>query len=70
MANSSLIARIARALSTADALEALESRLSSTDLQSLLLHVFARRSAQRDAAELFAQYERSAMVRPGAVDAR
>lgn len=70
MANSSLIARIARALSAADALEALESTLPPTDLQSLLLHVFARRSAQRGEAELLGQYERSAMVRPGAVNAR
>ncbi|MET0988773.1 MAG: hypothetical protein ABW034_25575 [Steroidobacteraceae bacterium] len=70
MTNSSLIARIARALGAADALEALESRLSPTDLQSLLLHVFARRTAQRGEAELFGQYERSAMVRPGAVGAR
>src|SRR5262245_61946187 len=70
MTNPSLITRIGRALNATDALEALTTRLPATDLQSLLLHVFAQRTARRREADLLQQYERSAMVRPGGVDAR
>jgi hypothetical protein len=70
MTHGSLIGRIARRLNTEDALAALTTGLPATDLQSLLLHVFAERSAHRRTAELLRQYERTAMLRPGAVDAR
>lgn len=70
MTNFSLLNRISRVLNAGDGLEALAAKLSPTDLQSLLLHVFARRSDQRKDADLLQQYERSAMVRPSAVNAR
>lgn len=65
-----IVARIARALAEGDAVEGLARRLAPTDLQSLLLHVFSERSARRTPAELLAQYERAAMVRPSDCDAR
>jgi hypothetical protein len=70
MSESPLIARIRRELSGLSLLEALEERLPASDLQSLLLHVFQRRSAKRTAAELIAHYERSALVQPSTVDIR
>lgn len=39
-------------------------------VQSLMLHVYPRRSARRTPAELLAQYQRSAMVRPSRCDPR
>jgi hypothetical protein len=65
-----IVARIARALAGGDAVEGLARRLAPTDLQSLLLHVFRERSARRTPAELLAQYERAAMLRPSGGDAR
>jgi hypothetical protein len=70
MGQEKIIARIARALAEGEAVSALAERLSPTDLQSLLLHVFQQRSRKRTAAELLAQYQRSAMVRPSTADGR
>lgn len=64
------IERIARELREGDVLDGLTRRLSGSDLQSLLLQVLRGRSAARTPAELLAQFERSAMVRPAAADAR
>ena len=70
MNDESIIARISRTLSNGDALEGLVRRLPPTDLQSLMLHVYRKRSAKRSAPEIFAQYQRSLMLRPSAADPR
>src|SRR5215470_460231 len=69
MSEGKILDRIARTIAVDDILERL-ARLPATDLQSLLLSLYRRRSAERSPAELLAQYERSAMVRPSAADAR
>ena len=65
-----IIGRIARALAEGDVVEGLAEGLSPTDLQSLMLHVYSERSARRTPAELLAQVERTAMLKPSPVDAR
>jgi len=65
-----IAARVARALQAGDVVDGLARRLPPSDLQSLLLHVFRRRSAGRTAADLLAQYERTPRLRPSAADAR
>lgn len=70
MSENRIIARIARALAAGDAVESLAARLSPTDLQSLMLHVYAERSARRTPADLVTQYERAAMLKPSSADAR
>jgi ribosomal protein S18 acetylase RimI-like enzyme len=65
-----IAARVARTLQAGDVLDGLARRLPPSDLQSLLLHVFRRRSAGRGPADLLAQYERTPRLRPSAVDAR
>ncbi|HXU30184.1 MAG TPA: hypothetical protein VN851_06380 [Thermoanaerobaculia bacterium] len=65
-----IVARIARALQEGEAVDGLVRRLPPSELNSLLLHVFRERSARRTPAEILAQYERAAMIRPAAVDPR
>jgi ribosomal protein S18 acetylase RimI-like enzyme len=62
--------RVGRALDAGEVVDGLARGLAPSDLQSLLLHVFRRRSANRKPADLLAQYERAPFVRPSAVDAR
>ncbi|HMG32501.1 MAG TPA: hypothetical protein VKM94_01080 [Blastocatellia bacterium] len=64
-----IVARIASAIGVEDILERL-ARLPATDLQSLLLSLYRRRSAERSPADLLAQYERSGMLRPSTADSR
>src|SRR3954462_15476728 len=64
------IERIARELNPADLLHGMSHQLSASDLQSLLLQVFRERSAVRTPGELLTQFERSAVVRPAAIDPR
>ncbi len=65
-----IVARIARELAEGEAVEGLVHKLTASDLQSLMLHVYRERSVRRTPAELLAQYERMAMLRPASVDAR
>jgi hypothetical protein len=70
MSDDRIIARIAAELAEGNVLDGLTRRLAPTDLQSLMLHVYQQRSARRTPADLLAQFERSAMVRPSTGDAR
>jgi hypothetical protein len=70
MSEDKIIGRISRSLAEGEILDGLARRLLPSDLQSLMLHVYRRRSAERSPAELVAQYERSAMVRPSTADPR
>jgi hypothetical protein len=65
-----IIARIASDLAQGDPVEGLTERLSATDLQSLMLHVYRERSRMKTPADLMSAYERASMVRPSTVDAR
>jgi hypothetical protein len=65
-----IIARVARALGAGDPVEGLARNLPPSDLSSLMLHVYRARSGRRTPAELLQQYERSALVRPSALDPR
>jgi hypothetical protein len=65
-----IIARIARVLATGDPVEGLAQRLSATDLQSLMLHIYRERSQVKTPADLLSAYERSLMVQPSTADAR
>ncbi|WP_018182230.1 hypothetical protein [Kaistia granuli] len=56
---SSTLERILADTEVPDLLEILSERLSPTDLQSLMLAVYARRSAARSPADVLADYERS-----------
>ena len=64
-----IIARIARKLA-GDAVAGLEETLGGSELQSLMLHVYRRRSAARAPAELLRQYDRVRMLQPARVDPR
>src|SRR5262249_5718519 len=64
-----IVARIASAIGVEDILERL-ARLPATDLQSLLLSLYRRRSAERSPADLLVQSERSGMLRPSTADSR
>ena len=70
MEDKGIIERIARRLAAGDPVGALVHGLPPTDLQSLMLHVYRERSRDRDPGDLVAQYERNAMLRPAAGDAR
>ena len=70
MTDEKMIARIARELADGDAVEGLVRRLPPTDLQSLMLHVYRKRSARRSPSEILAQYERALMLQPSAADPR
>jgi hypothetical protein len=70
MGEDKIIGRISRSLAEGEVVDGLTCRLIPSDLQSLMLHVYRRRSAQRSPADLVAQYERNAMVRPSTADPR
>ena len=64
---SKIIERIERQVGVPGLMDALAERLSLTDLQSLLLEVFRRRSAQQNPAAVLAAYEANRFVRPSQV---
>src|SRR5262245_13824854 len=64
-----IAARIAEQIAGADGVDTLTNALSPTDLQSLMLHVYAERSRRRGPAELLAQFEQSALLQPSSVEA-
>ena len=70
MNDEKIIARISRTLSDGDAVEGLVRRLPPTDLQSLMLHVYRKRSAKRSPSEILAQYDRALMLQPSTADPR
>lgn len=70
MSEDKIIARIARVLAEGDAVEGLTRSLPSTDLQSLMLHVYRERGARRTPADLLEQYERRTMVQAKSFDVR
>jgi hypothetical protein len=65
-----MLNRIGKELSAGDAVDGLTRRLAPTDLQSLMMHVYRERSANRTPAELLAQYTRSALLAPSSADPR
>src|SRR5438067_4257393 len=64
------IARIERDAEVAHLLEVLTERIAPTDLQSLLLEVYARLAAATTAKRLLEQYEANRFVAPSAADPR
>ena len=68
--NEGLIARIEREAGVPDLLKVLTERLEPTDLQSLLLEVYAHLAKKASPRTLLEQYERNRFVAPSAVDAR
>lgn len=67
---SGFLGRLVREAGVADILERLTERLAPSDLQSLMLEVYARVAAKSTPKKLLDQYERDRFVRPSAVDAR
>lgn len=65
-----MLSRVLREVGDVPLLEALSERLSASDLQSLLLEVFARRSAARGPASVARQQAESRFVRPSTVPQR
>ncbi|MBN1934044.1 MAG: hypothetical protein JW934_05245 [Anaerolineae bacterium] len=65
-----LLARILNQAQIPDLLDALVERLTPTDLQSLLLEVYRRRTAGVTPAHLLRQYEQNRFVRPAQIDPR
>ena len=55
----SIVDRIVAEAGVANLLEVLAERLSPTDLQTLMLAVYEKRSAERAAAQVLGDYERS-----------
>jgi hypothetical protein len=70
MAGDRIIDRIARESGLPRLPEVLAEELSPADLQSLLLHVLARRATGRRPVDLMAQLERQPGLQPSAADAR
>ncbi len=65
-----LLDRILRESGVPHLLEVLGDRLAPTDLQSLLLEVYARRAARQTPARLLEVYEHNRFVRPSPTDPR
>ncbi|MEU8075455.1 hypothetical protein AB0B31_08385 [Catellatospora citrea] len=63
-----LLARVARAAGVADLVSVLADRLTPTDLQSLMLAVYAVRADRVSPADLLASYERNRFASPSAAD--
>ncbi|UXN73676.1 hypothetical protein N8D56_23455 [Devosia sp. A8/3-2] len=61
-----LLERIVAASGVPDPVDIPAARLSPTDLQSLLLEVYDRRSSARSPADLLADYEKAAFSAPRA----
>jgi hypothetical protein len=68
--NSKLTKRIIDKTGIPDILDALVERISLSDLQSLLLDVYHRRTMKADTASLFRQYNSNRFVRPSNTDVR
>jgi hypothetical protein len=68
--DSPVIQRVCREVGVPDLLERLSGRVSSSDLQALLLELARMRAASRKPTELMAQYERDRTVRPADTNAR
>jgi hypothetical protein len=62
--------RIERALGMAGLVDALASKLSASDLRSLLMEVYQARAAAVDASDIRAQSERDTLMAPSTVSAR
>jgi len=62
--------RLVREAGVEKLLEALTERLAPSDLQSLMLEVYARVASKGTPRKLVAQYERDRFVRPAVVDPR
>jgi len=65
-----ILERIARKSGVPDLVDRLVSRLSGSDVQSLLLEVSRRRTQQRTPGELLSDYQRNRFTRPGKLDPR
>lgn len=65
-----VIRRVCREVGMPDLLERLSGRVSSSDLQALLLELARMRAASRKPTELMAQYERDRTVRAAGTDGR
>ena len=65
-----ILDRIARATGVPGLLDLLSTRLTPTDLQSLLLAVYHARAARQTPARVLDQYRHNRFVRPAAVDLR
>lgn len=63
-----IIERIEREAGVPDLVNVLAERLDPTDLQSLLLEVYRRRSAQVAPSHLLDRYQRDRFIRPSEVD--
>jgi hypothetical protein len=63
-----ILRRIERATGVADLVALLADRIEPTDLQSLLLEVYRRRSERKTPALLLSEYEANRFVRPSAAD--
>lgn len=68
MESDGIIRRIEEAAGIAGLAEILAQHVSPTDLQSLLLAVFRKRSARRTPADVLADYERNRFVAPSQAD--
>ncbi len=66
--NDKLNKRIIDETGIPDILDALVERISPSDLQSLLLEVYRRRTMKADAASLFRQYKSNRFVTPSNID--
>jgi hypothetical protein len=64
-----ILERLVAATGIPDLVEVLSERLSSPDLNSLLLEVFAQKTAQTSPADLLRAYRQNRFVRPAEVDA-
>ena len=62
--------RIERALGMVGLVDALASKLSASDLRSLLMEVFQARAAEVEASDIRAQSERDTLMAPSTVSAR
>jgi hypothetical protein len=68
--NEAMIARIERVAGVGDLLGVLTERLAPSDLQSLLLEVYARLARKMSPAEVLEQYVSNRFVAPSSVDAK
>lgn len=67
--NTSLLSRLARETGVPDIVEILDKRLSASDLNSLLLAVFSKKTTQITPADLLRAYRQNRFVQPAQVDA-
>ncbi|HRI60162.1 MAG TPA: hypothetical protein PK228_10580 [Saprospiraceae bacterium] len=67
--NKDILDRLVVATGIPDLVEILSERLSASDLNSLLLEVFSKKTTQTTPADLLRAYRNNRFVRPAAVDA-